>query len=121
MTASTAARRSGVAATGPPSCKTSSTMMTRLRSCTSGMQEAPLRTFDGSWPRQGRNNARTTLEAERRRLDQAFFTQPSCGTQAAFECGVDVKLREQFDAACDEQIAEIGVRRNFVGRDPHDA
>src|SRR6266436_4638260 len=48
MTASAVARRNGVAATGPPSWKTSSTTMTRLRSCTSGMQETPLGKCDES-------------------------------------------------------------------------
>src|SRR5580765_1926117 len=90
MTASAAARLSGVAATGPPSWKTSSTTMTRLRSCTSGMQEAPLRTFDCNLPHQERNNARAALQAERRRMNQTASAKGLRHAHARSKCGEDL-------------------------------
>src|ERR1700730_15462095 len=110
MTASAAARRNGVDATGPPSWKTSSTMITRLRSCTSGMRVRPSKEFElclkfrNGRPRKtirGANNAlqkdiatRTRrrcgcrrqyadafLETKRRGIDQAFFLKQGCDPQ----------------------------------------
>src|SRR5215469_358920 len=86
MIARAAARFSGVVATGPPSWKISSTTVSRLRICTSGMDEAFF---------SRKNRWRSEL--------QGITDDPSLSLQVKRGCA-------------DQALREKGSRKLFAGR-----
>src|SRR3974390_1384110 len=134
---SAAGGRSGFSAVGPPSWKISSTMVTRLRTWTSGMLQAPSRIVSG-WPSfvpEGGRRAVLTkpcvlgslgnkmdggLKTKRGGMDKVASPQLFGNALPAFQGALDFVAAKGSDAARDRDHPEIGIWRDFVGRNAHD-
>src|SRR5205085_8148821 len=122
MTARAAARRSGLGTGGPPSWKISSMVRSRLRTCTSGMNQAPVsERLEGENSRFCGDEASLPLKVQRRGTDEASVMQRFCDTRAGEKCGLNFVHSEVADRLRNEPFAKISVGREFAGRNARDS
>src|SRR6185437_3199054 len=119
MTASAAARRSGVLGGGPPSWKTSSTVVSIFLTRTSGMNQAPLRVFRQPDCRQAQpraNDSRFSAQVQRGGMNQAFCRQSLSHSHTRLQGAFHVFSRKDSYTLRHQQLAQVAVRRQAARR-----